>query len=253
MITEYTDAAIVVPTLNEDLLIGSFLDSIYNQVLSPREIIVVDGGSQDNTPHIVQQWKKKFDRRNIRLLWKEINTRGITQARDVGFRLASSKIIFSCDADTYYPPNYIREATTWLKQARKGGFVAVVGNPESVQEPVWFIKIERKIQSIRDWLFAKIGSIVYLRAYNVAFIREAYLNSKGLRAWIYSVEDELGLSRVLRSQGKIGICWSMKPQSSNRRSKMGFLKFIWFLISDYWGAYYISLITGKKIVYKRVN
>jgi hypothetical protein len=70
---------------------------------------------------------------------------------------------------------------------------------------------------------------------------------------MYAVEDEVGLAKALRSQGKIGICWKMKPLSSSRRTKQGLWKYWIFLLRDYWGAYYWSSLTHTEVEYVRID
>ena len=56
------DLSVIIPAYNEEMLIGSTLDCL-NSYLSARrercEIIVVDDGSRDATPALVQAWQEK--------------------------------------------------------------------------------------------------------------------------------------------------------------------------------------------------
>ena len=52
--------SIVVPTLNEEKNIGNLLDDLYRDRKSIKEIVVVDGHSQDRTQEIVKKHKTKI-------------------------------------------------------------------------------------------------------------------------------------------------------------------------------------------------
>jgi abequosyltransferase len=49
-----------IPTLNRGAFIGATLESIISQATDSIEIVIVDGGSTDNTPEIVRQYQKIF-------------------------------------------------------------------------------------------------------------------------------------------------------------------------------------------------
>lgn len=53
--------SICIPTLNRADFIGETLNSIITQVNNQVEIVIVDGGSTDDTLHVVMQYQKKFD------------------------------------------------------------------------------------------------------------------------------------------------------------------------------------------------
>ena len=56
--------SIIIPTLNSERVLGKCLDSIFSQDYAREsvEIIVVDGGSQDNTLSIVKAFSKRKTR-----------------------------------------------------------------------------------------------------------------------------------------------------------------------------------------------
>ena len=53
---------ICIPTLNRGSFIGDALSSIISQATEETEIVVVDGGSQDNTSEVISQYQKDFCR-----------------------------------------------------------------------------------------------------------------------------------------------------------------------------------------------
>ena len=53
--------SVVVPVLNEEQSIRALLDGLLCQTRLPKEIVIVDGGSSDATPRIVEEYKAKTD------------------------------------------------------------------------------------------------------------------------------------------------------------------------------------------------
>ena len=51
-----------IPTLNRGAFIGATLESIISQATESVEIVIVDGGSTDNTSEVVRQYQKSFPR-----------------------------------------------------------------------------------------------------------------------------------------------------------------------------------------------
>jgi abequosyltransferase len=68
--------SICIPTLNRGSFIGETLGSIACQLTSEVEVVIVDGGSVDNTIEVVKQFQRNFP--NIRYF------RNVTQQRDAG-------------------------------------------------------------------------------------------------------------------------------------------------------------------------
>lgn len=90
------DLAIVIPTLNEENYIGSLLESIFKQTVSPKEVIIVDAFSKDKTEAEVNKYKKKLPR----LQFYQIPKYTISRQRNFGAKETSASHILFLDADT---------------------------------------------------------------------------------------------------------------------------------------------------------
>ncbi len=89
--------SIIIPTLNEAKYLERALKSIKNQNSQPLEIIVVDGGSSDNTIEIAKRYADV-------IVVKKSN---IAQARNAGAKLAKGEVLIFLDADSAIAPNFI--------------------------------------------------------------------------------------------------------------------------------------------------
>lgn len=93
--------SVVIPLYNKAPHIKATLDSILNQTLLPKEIIVVDDGSTDGSGDIVESFNNPL----IKLL-KQPNL-GESAARNAGTVAAKGCFVAFLDADDYWYPNHI--------------------------------------------------------------------------------------------------------------------------------------------------
>ncbi|HEY8172550.1 MAG TPA: glycosyltransferase family A protein, partial [Dehalococcoidia bacterium] len=92
--------SIVIPTYNERDDIGATLQAAMNQTL-PAEIIVVDGGSDDDTLSRVGAFSDAV------ALIEEGRRRGVAAARNAGVRSATGDIVVFLNADVTLPPDFL--------------------------------------------------------------------------------------------------------------------------------------------------
>ncbi len=89
--------SIIVPVYNVEQYISKCIDSIINQTYKNIEIILVDDGSSDRSGCICDEYKEKDNR--IIVIHKENG--GMSDARNVGLKVASGKYIGFVDSDDY--------------------------------------------------------------------------------------------------------------------------------------------------------
>jgi glycosyltransferase involved in cell wall biosynthesis len=98
------EIATIIPLYNGARFIGRALDSVLEQTLPSSEIIVVDDGSTDDGPAIVQQY---VARHPIRLLRK--SNGGQSSARNLGVANTNASHIALLDQDDAWYPNHLAE------------------------------------------------------------------------------------------------------------------------------------------------
>ena len=92
--------SVVIPAYNAAQFIKQAIESVLTQTYRDFEIIVVDDGSTDNTPHIVQEYGKVI--RYIRQ-----PNRGLSAARNTAIRNARANVIALLDSDDLWEPQYL--------------------------------------------------------------------------------------------------------------------------------------------------
>ena len=104
--------SVVIPTYNRAASIGASIQSVLNQTYQNLEIIIVDDGSTDNTPQIVET----FADDRIRYICLEQNG-GASHARNTGIRLAESEYVAFLDSDDEWMPQKLEKQMQVMRQA----------------------------------------------------------------------------------------------------------------------------------------
>ena len=99
--------SIIIPTFNEAKYLPHLLQSIQNQTQLPKEIIVADAYSIDETPKIAKQYGATL-----------INGGLPAIARNKGAKDAKSPILLFLDADVILPPSFLEE--TFIEMQKRG-------------------------------------------------------------------------------------------------------------------------------------
>jgi GT2 family glycosyltransferase len=93
------------------------------------EVIIVDGGSTDNTLEIVKQYSREL---NIKVLCD--GGRGLGYARDIGWRSSSADYIVMLDSDVILNRRFLMNAIKLLERDQKLGAVSAKLKPISLDK-----------------------------------------------------------------------------------------------------------------------
>lgn len=123
--------SIIVTVYNTEKYIEQCINSLLNQTYKNIEIILIDGGSTDNTPEICRNYESKYE--NIKLVHKE--NEGVSAARNRGVAEATGDYIFFVDGDDWIENNTI-EALVWLEEENEAdiSFIIKEGHTYSTGE-----------------------------------------------------------------------------------------------------------------------
>lgn len=117
---------IVIPAHNEEDFIAQTLESLVNQTLLPKEIVVVNDNSTDNTKSIVEAFTSKYSW--ISLVNAESSDTHLPGAKIInafykGFDTLDNNydIICKFDADLIFPDNYLEQLSYHYKANDKLG------------------------------------------------------------------------------------------------------------------------------------
>ncbi len=104
------EISIIMPVYNKQNYVKRSLDSVLDQVFSDFELIVVDDGSADDSPMILEEYQSKDPR--IRVIHTENG--GVSHARNVGLENAQGKWIQFLDGDDTIEKEYLSTCQTIL-------------------------------------------------------------------------------------------------------------------------------------------
>lgn len=97
--------SIIIPVYNGEKFLTRCLDSVVKQVYKNLEIIIVDDASTDSTKEIIKKYAENDGR--IIPFYQSVN-KGVSAARNVGLRAATSDYIMFMDSDDEIVPSAIR-------------------------------------------------------------------------------------------------------------------------------------------------
>lgn len=107
---------VVIPTYNEEKVIGNCLASLARQAV-PAEIIVVDDGSKDNSLSVIENFKLK--NKNCVLLRQKHEGPGA--ARNLGASKAKGDILVFVDADMEFAPDFLEKLVAPIRAGKTVG------------------------------------------------------------------------------------------------------------------------------------
>ncbi|WP_245589126.1 glycosyltransferase family 2 protein [Desulfatirhabdium butyrativorans] len=141
---ETADVTVVIPTWNRARSVVEAIDSVLAQSAAPREILVVDDGSTDDTVAALENYGD-----TIRVLRLE-NNRGVSAARNRGIEAAAGRYIAFLDSDDL-----------WLSRKLEVQMAYVREHPESrihQTDEIWIrngvrVNPGKRHQKPEGWIF----------------------------------------------------------------------------------------------------
>lgn len=102
---KFGEYSIVTTVFNDQETISSLLKNIENQTYYPKEIIIVDGGSTDNTVQVINKYKQE-SLLNIKVLSGE--KLNIAQGFNRGIREVKTEYIGIVACGNIYPNDFLK-------------------------------------------------------------------------------------------------------------------------------------------------
>ncbi len=106
--------SVIIPAYNAERFLAQAIESVFGQTYRDYEILVVDDGSKDATPAVIESFAGRI--RSIR----QANA-GVSAARNAGFALATGEFVAFLDADDLWEPVKLERQIAALDQRPDAG------------------------------------------------------------------------------------------------------------------------------------
>jgi glycosyltransferase involved in cell wall biosynthesis len=211
--------SIVIPTLNEEKLIGNLLSQFTDELKKKFnfEVIISDGGSKDSTLEIVKIAADKV------VLNSDTKKQNISQGRNNGAKISQGDVLIFLNADTGI--GNIEQFFVKVNELMK------VNNIAAVACPVKIFPSEEKISDIlfhfvyNNYVWFLNKTIMGMGRGECHIIkRESFFEAGGYDEKLAAGED-FDLYKRLRKKGKVFFCRGLEIFESPRRyRKYGYRK-----------------------------
>jgi glycosyltransferase involved in cell wall biosynthesis len=205
--------SVIIPVFNENHTIDHVVDVVH-QVPIPKEIIVVDDGSQDGTREILKHRRPSSD---LRIIYHEKN-RGKGSAVRTGIAQATGDTIIVQDADLEYDPN---DYVALLQKLESSGANVVYGSRflggHNVR-PFWHFLVNWFLTALTNFLYGShlTDMETCYKLYRAPLLRSIPLGSNG-----FEIEVELAAKTLLRGEKIAEAPVSYKGRSYHEGKKIG--------------------------------
>lgn len=108
--------SVIIPSYNSARFLSDTLNSVLNQTYEAIEVIVVDDGSTDETEQVAKTSSEK-------IRYVKQKNKGVSEARNNGFKVSKGKFICFLDADDWFYPKNIENKVNMLNSNPELGLV----------------------------------------------------------------------------------------------------------------------------------
>lgn len=212
--------SVVVPAFNEATTLSACLQSLVDQDYQGKyEIIVVNNNSTDLTAKIAAIYSHKVISEK---------RQGVAWARQAGFKAAKGEIIFSTDADTIVPQNWISTIVSeFIKKPKLiafGGGISYFGSNTLFK---LFFKAYQPINNLISMMFN-----LNFRCVNMAVRKDAFLQVGGFDTSLEQNEDRR-LKEKLKEIGYVMMINKAIVKTSARRLTLGIFYYFKYTVYNY--------------------
>ena len=131
--------SVVVPNYNHGQYLPRCLTALVEQSVLPREIIVIDDASTDNSAQIVEDFSRRHPL--IRLHRNTVN-QGVVYGANLGLQLAHGDWVLFAAADDFVLPGFMEKSVALLRQHPESALCCTIGDWHEVATGMnWHVSV----------------------------------------------------------------------------------------------------------------
>lgn len=233
--------SVLIPARNEADTIGECLEGLVGQTYENYEIVVLDDGSTDDTPKILESYEKRYEHlRVIRGKEKPTDWKGKAFAVQQLAEAADGEYLYIVDADTRHGPDAVSWAVSLLELRNLEAFSAMprqitVSFAEKLLVPIVFLPIvfvPLQLFNASHLRFLSFGIGQFFM-----FRRKSFFRFGGMETVKDEITEDLALSREFKRRGFryeylcAGDNVSCRMYGGFRESVQGFTKNIYDIVA----------------------
>lgn len=188
--------SVVIPTYNEEEIIGECLERLTRQLDHILEIVVVDNNSTDKTNDIVKTFADRF----AEIVMISEQQQGLVHARNAGLDAATGPAIARIDSDTLVPENWAQRIVEFLQHDTDEHWAALCGRGEAYDLPYGdaMARLKNRLSPLgkRETTSAKVRDVPVLYGSNMILRRETWR----------AVRDKVSMRRDIFEDVDTGLC-----------------------------------------------
>jgi alpha-1,3-rhamnosyltransferase len=113
--------SVIIPAYNHELYIEEALQSVINQTYKNIQFIIIDDGSTDKTPEIIEKFIKINQDKSIQFIKKQ--NEGVCKTMNMGLSIATGDYIAFLASDDKWIANKLNEQVTFMENNKNIGLV----------------------------------------------------------------------------------------------------------------------------------
>lgn len=239
--------SIVIPVYNEADCIAGCLKAIEKQSVAPKQVIVVNNNSSDDTVKLA----KRF---SFVTLLNE-SKQGRVYAQNTGFNATHGDLIGRIDADTVLPPDWVKNVERLFKASPD--IAAISGKPRFSNVPFGPV-----FDALQVFIYQKVQKLIagtdFLWGANMVIKRSSWLAVRERCSVRTDIDEDIDLSLCLQERGfNIKYVPELRVQASLQRGHFDTASTIRYLSTwprdyllhqRYFATCIISLLTALLII-----
>ena len=127
----------IIPTYNRADLLARALDSLIAQDYRPLEAVVIDDGSTDHTPRVIEAYRYRLREQGVNFIFHRQQNGRAPKARNVGMKMATGSLLAFLDSDDLWLPQFCSTLVRLLERFPSAGLafcgIHVIDN----QDRIW--------------------------------------------------------------------------------------------------------------------